>query len=171
MKLIDVIHDILIVEYNKLGKGSWGSVYEKNKKIYKVTEDDEEIIICNALLNSKHTFKHFPLIYDIKEMKPNEYGDPKFRIIRKMYTPITKIDNLSDITELIKKYSMEIMAFIPNQKNPLPQEVKNNQKLYNTILGIINEFSTLNLPDYKFLDFHIENIGVDEMNNIILFDF
>jgi hypothetical protein len=49
--------------------------------------------------------------------------------------------------------------------------VKDNQKLFSTIQGIIDEFSTLNLPDYKLLDFHLNNLGVDQDGNIVLFDF
>lgn len=51
------------------------------------------------------------------------------------------------------------------------EHVKNNKKLFNTIQGIIDEFGTLNLPDYKFLDFHLNNLGVDDNGNIVLFDF
>jgi hypothetical protein len=63
------------------------------------------------------------------------------------------------------------MAYIPNQRNELPQEVEDNQKLFSTIQGIIDEFSTLNLSDYKLLDFQLNNLGVDQDGNIVLFDF
>jgi hypothetical protein len=56
-------------------------------------------------------------------------------------------------------------------RNGLPTEVKDNEFLLDTIHGIIDEFSTLNLPDYKLLDFHLNNLGVDDQGNIVLFDF
>ena len=157
--------------FKKLGKGNMGSVYIKNDKVYKITEDEDEVVVSKGLMKSKKNFKHFPKIYTITKLGENQYGETRHGIIRKNYEPITNVRQLSDVIDLVKKYGREIMAYIPNQKNGLPQDVKDNQKLFSTIQGIIDEFSTLNLPDYKLLDFHLNNLGVDQDGNIVLFDF
>jgi len=143
--------------FKKLGKGNMGSVYIKNDKVYKITEDEDEVVVSKGLMKSKKNFKHFPKIYTITKLGENQYGETRHGIIRKNYEPITNVGQLSDVIDLVKKYGREIMAYIPNQKNGLPQDVKDNQKLFSTIQGIIDEFSTLNLPDYKLLDFHLNN--------------
>jgi hypothetical protein len=99
------------------------------------------------------------------------YGELKYGVIRKSYDLLVNVSNYQDIINLIKKYQGDIMAYIPNQRNGLPAEVKDNKFLLDTIHGIIDEFSTLNLPDYKLLDFHLNNLGVDNQGNIVLFDF
>jgi hypothetical protein len=157
--------------FKKLGKGNMGSVYSKNGKIYKITEDEDEVVVSKGLMRSKRNFKHFPKIYSIKKLGENQYGEIRYGIIRKDYEPLINTNQLSDVIDLVKKYGREIMAYIPNQRNGLPQEVEDNQKLFSTIQGIIDEFSTLNLPDYKLLDFHLNNLGVDQDGNIVLFDF
>jgi hypothetical protein len=63
------------------------------------------------------------------------------------------------------------MAYIVNQKNDLSEEVKNNDVLYGNILGIIQEFNMLKLGGLVLLDFHLSNLGIDEENNIVLFDY
>ena len=171
MKLINIVESIILERYEELGKGGWGSVYEKEEKVYKVTESDDEAVVSKGIMNSKTKFKHFPEIYAVRELSPNEYGDERFGIIRKKYSLMKELREFSDISKLVIKYRREIMAYIPNQNNGLPQEVKDNEKLFETITGIIQEFSTLNLPDYKLLDFHIDNLGVDTNGNIVLFDF
>lgn len=171
MKLNNIIKKVLKEQYTKLGKGAMGSVYEKENRVFKITEDEDEVVVSKGLMNSKKTFKHFPEIYSIQKMGKNDYGEDRFGIIRKKYLPLKEMTHLSDVIDLIKKYRSEIMSYIANQKNILPIEVKENKKLYETINGIIQEFSTLNLPDYKLLDFHLNNLGIDEKGNIVLFDF
>ena len=63
------------------------------------------------------------------------------------------------------------MAHIVNQKNDLSEEVKDNDVLYGNILGIIQEFNMLKLGGLVLLDFHLSNLGIDEENNIVLFDY
>jgi hypothetical protein len=162
---------LLNENFKKLGSGNMGSVYMKNDKIYKLTEDEDEAIVSNGLMKSNVDFKHLPKVYSVIKLGENEYGEDRYGIIRKKYTPLVNVQGLTDIIDLIKKYQKDIMYYIPNQKNDLPEEVKENKKLLNTIHGIINEFSTLNLPEHKLLDFHLNNLGVDEVGNIVLFDF
>lgn len=170
MKLLDTYKSIL-EGYERLGTGAWGNVYQKDNIVYKVTEDEDEVVVSNAIMKSPIEFKHFPKIYSIKKMGVNEYGEERFRVARKGYTPLSRYPNMDEVIKLIKDNTRAIMAHIPNQKNPLPQEVIDNDMLMDTINGIIDEFSTLNLPDYKLLDFHLKNLGVDENGNIVLFDF
>jgi hypothetical protein len=157
--------------FKKMGQGNYGSVFLKNDKVYKITEDEDEVVVSKGLLKSKRDFKHFPKIYSIVNLGENMYGELKYGIIRKSYDPLVNVSNYRDIINLIKKYQRDIMSYIPNQRNGLPTEVKDNKFLLDTIHGIIDEFSTLNLPDYKLLDFHLNNLGVDDQGNIVLFDF
>jgi hypothetical protein len=162
---------ILNENFKKLGSGNMGSVYMKNDKVYKLTEDEDEVVVSKGLMKSNREFKHLPKVYSIIKLGQNEYGEDRYGIIRKKYTPLINNQDLSDVIDLIRKYQKDIMYYIPNQKNNLPKEVIENKKLLNTIHGIIDEFSTLNLPEYKLLDFHLNNLGVDELGNIVLFDF
>jgi len=175
MKIIITNHQLNLIKENqgfkKLGQGNIGSVFSKNDKVYKLTDDEDEVVVSKGLLNSKMNFKHFPKIYSIINLGVNEYDEPKYGIIRKSYTPLSNVSEYQEIIDLVKKYQRYIMAYIPNQKNGLPTEVKENELLMNTIHGIIDEFSTLNLPDYKLLDFHLHNLGVDDQGNIVIFDF
>lgn len=157
--------------FQKMGQGTFGSVFSKNNKIYKITDDEDEVVVSKGLLKSKRDFKHFPKIYSIVKLGENMYGELKYGVIRKSYTPLVNVSNYRDIIDLVKKYQRDIMSYIPNQRNGLPTEVKDNKLLLDTIHGIIDEFSTLNLPDYKLLDFHLNNLGVDDQGNIVLFDF
>jgi hypothetical protein len=157
--------------FQKMGQGTFGSVFSKNDKVYKITDDEDEVVVSKGLLKSKRDFKHFPKIYSIVKLGDNMYGEPKYGVIRKSYDPLVNVSEYRDIIDLIKKYQRDIMSYIPNQRNGLPTEVKDNEFLLNTIHGIIDEFSTLNLPDYKLLDFHLNNLGVDDQGNIVLFDF
>ena len=131
---------LLNENFKKLGSGNMGSVYMKNDKIYKLTEDEDEAIVSNGLMKSNVDFKHLPKVYSVIKLGENEYGEDRYGIIRKKYTPLVNAQGLTDIIDLIKKYQKDIMYYIPNQKNDLPEEVKENKKLLNTIHGIINEF-------------------------------
>lgn len=171
MKLINIIEEIVLESYDLLGQGGYGTVYEKQDRVYKVTESDDEAVVSKGIMDSKRKFKHFPEIYSIRQLKPNEYGEERFGIIRKKYPLLRDLPEFSEVTDLIIRHGRKIMAYIANQKNIIPQEVIDNEKLFETITGIIQEFSTLNLPDYKLLDFHIGNLGVGQEGNIVLFDF
>ena len=80
------------------------------------------------------------------------------------YTDISDLD-------IVKKHSSNIMAHIVNQKNDLSEEVKDNDILYGNVLGIIQEFNMLKLGGLVLLDFHLSNLGIDDENNIVLFDY
>ena len=54
--------------FKKLGKGNMGSVYIKNDKVYKITEDEDEVVVSKGLMKSKKNFKHFPKIYTITKL-------------------------------------------------------------------------------------------------------
>jgi hypothetical protein len=168
MKLIKIIKE---AHYEKIGKGNWGSVYEKDGKIYKLTEDDTEILVSKRILKFDGDLKHFPKIYSMKKTGKNEFDEDRYAIVKHKYTLITDVPEFMDVVDLVKKHSSEIMAHIVNQKNKLPEEVKNNDVLYNNILGIIQEFNMLKLGGLVLLDFHLSNLGVDQQNNIVLFDY
>ena len=172
MKLIDILK-LIIYESDdaKLESGNWGSVNEKDGNIIKTTEDDQEIAISKRLSKLKKNFKHFPIIYSIKKIGKNKYDEDIYEIVKKKYSLITKVPEYTNLIPIIEKYTSEIMAHIANPKNPLPEEVKEYPPLYTMIKGIIYEYSQLNLKDFNLLDFHIKNLGVDEQNNIVLFDY
>lgn len=172
MKLLHIYKKIIKESnFKKIGGGNWGTVYEKNNKIYKLTDDEDEIVISKRLYKVNKELKHFPKIYSLKKSGKNEFDEDKYIIVKHKYRLINDVPEFNDIVVLIKKFGKDIRAYIANQKNELPSEVKENTNLYNTINGIINEFSTLNLPDYNFLDFHVNNLGIDEQSNIVIFDF
>jgi hypothetical protein len=168
MKLIKVIKE---AHYEKVGKGNWGSVYEKDGKIYKLTEDDTEILVSKRIFKYKGNLKHFPKIYNMKKTGKNVFDEDRYIIVKHRYTLITDVPEFMDVVDIVKKHSSDIMAHIVNQKNTLPEEVRNNDVLYNNILGIIQEFNELRLGGLVLLDFHLSNLGIDEENNIVLFDY
>jgi len=172
MKLFNIYINILKESnFKRIGGGNWGNVYEKNNQIFKLTDDEDEIIVSKRLHKLNKDFKHFPKIYSLKKSGKNEFDEDKYIIVKHKYRLINDVPEFNDIVDLIIKYGKDIRAHIANQKNELPSEVKGNKVLIDTINGIINEFSTLNLPGYNLLDFHIKNLGVDEENNIVIFDF
>jgi hypothetical protein len=172
MKLLHIYRKILKESnYKKIGGGNWGTVFEKNNQIYKLTDDEDEIVISKRLHKINKELKHFPKIYSLKKSGKNEFDEDKYIIVKHKYRLINDVPEFNNIVLLIKKYDKEIRAHIANQKNDLPSEVKENITLNKTIKGIIDEFSVLNLPGYNFLDFHINNLGVDNENNIVIFDF
>ena len=168
MKLIKVIKE---AHYEKVGKGNWGSVYEKDGKIYKLTEDDTEILVSKRIFKYKGNLKHFPKIYNMKKTGKNVFDEDRYIIVKHKYTLITDVPEFMDVVDIVKKHSSNIMAHIANQKNILPEEVKNNDVLYDNILGIIQEFNILRLGGLVLLDFHLSNLGIDEENNMVLFDY
>jgi hypothetical protein len=168
MKLIKVIKE---AHYEKVGKGNWGSVYEKYGKIYKLTEDDTEILVSKRIFKYKGNLKHFPKIYNMKKKGKNVFDEDRYIIVKHKYILITDVPEFMDVVDIIKKHSSDIMAYIVNQKNILPEEVRNNDVLYGNILGIIQEFNVLRLGGLVLLDFHLSNLGIDEENNIVLFDY
>jgi hypothetical protein len=168
MKLIKVIKE---AHYEKVGKGNWGSVYEKDGKIYKLTEDDTEILVSKRIFKYKGNLKHFPKIYNMKKTGKNVFDEDRYIIVKHKYTLITDVSEFMDVVDIVKKHSSDIMAYIVNQKNVLPEEVKNNDVLYDNILGIIQEFNILRLGGLVLLDFHLSNLGIDEENNMVLFDY
>jgi hypothetical protein len=168
MKLIKVIKE---AHYEKVGKGNWGSVYEKYGKIYKLTEDDTEILVSKRIFKYKGNLKHFPKIYNMKKTGKNVFDEDRYIIVKHKYILITDVPEFMDVVDIIKKHSSDIMAYIVNQKNILPEEVRNNDVLYGNILGIIQEFNVLRLGGLVLLDFHLSNLGIDEENNIVLFDY
>jgi hypothetical protein len=168
MKLIDIIKES---HYEKIGKGNWGSVYEKNGKIYKLTEDDTEILVSKRILKFKGDLKHFPKIYSMKKTGKNAFDEDRYIIVKHKYKLITDVPEFMDVVNIVKKHSSNIMAHIVNQKNDLSEEVKDNDVLYGNILGIIQEFNMLKLGGLVLLDFHLSNLGIDEENNIVLFDY
>ena len=78
MKLIKVIKE---AHYEKVGKGNWGSVYEKDGKIYKLTEDDTEILVSKRIFKYKGNLKHFPKIYNIKKTAKNVFDEDRYIIV------------------------------------------------------------------------------------------
>jgi len=148
-----------------------GSVYEKNGKIYKLTEDDTEILVSKRILKFKGDLKHFPKIYSMKKTGKNAFDEDRYIIVKHKYKLITDVPEFMDVVDIVKKHSSNIMAYIVNQKNDLSEEVKNNDVLYGNILGIIQEFNMLKLGGLVLLDFHLSNLGIDEENNIVLFDY
>lgn len=172
MKLIDIFKSMIHEsDDDNLKSGNWGSVYEKDGKIVKTTEDEQEIAISKRLFKLNKNFKHFPIIYDIKKIGENEYDEDIYEIVKKKYRLITDVPEFSNLLPIIEKHTSDIMAHISNPKNPLPEEVKEYPPLYAMIKGIINEYSQLNLKDFNLLDFHLKNLGLDEENNIVLFDY
>ena len=75
--------------FKKMGQGGYGSVFLKNNKVYKITEDEDEIVVSKGLMKSKKNFKHFPKIYTITKLGENQYGETRHGIIRKNYEQIT----------------------------------------------------------------------------------
>lgn len=172
MKLLHIYKKILKESnFKKIGGGNWGTVYEKNNLIYKLTDDEDEIIISKRLYDLKKDFKHFPKIHSLKKSGKNEFGDDKYIIIKDKFKLIKSVPEFKEIVKIIDKYSKDIRVHIANQKNNLPSEVIQNKTLNDTIKGIIDEFSVIDLPEQSLLDFHVENLGIDDQNNIIIFDF
>jgi hypothetical protein len=167
-------HSIKVIKeahYEKVGKGNWGSVYEKDGKIYKLTEDDTEILVSKRIFKYKGNLKHFPKIYNMKKTGKNVFDEDRYIIVKHRYTLITDVPEFMDVVNIVKKHSSNIMAHIVNQKNDLSEDVKDNDVLYGNILGIIQEFNILRLGGLVLLDFHLSNLGIDEENNIVLFDY
>ena len=107
----------------------------------------------------------------MKKTGKNVFDEDRYIIVKHKYTLITDVPEFMDVVDIVKKHSSNIMAHIVNQKNILPEEVKNNDVLYDNILGIIQEFNILRLGGLVLLDFHLSNLGIDEENNMVLFDY
>jgi len=95
MDLIKIIKE----EYNKLGRGAFGSVYKKNGFAHKLTSDFEEAVLSQIIKDRQHKLSTFPKIYKIFSDKKMD----KFVIIRELVQSLKKPTEIARIDANIYK--------------------------------------------------------------------
>lgn len=155
------IRNIIESEYNKLGGGAFGSTYEKNGLLYKVTKDEKEVSICNKILKSDKEFITLPKIYKVRK------GKNQYIIVREMLTMLkpTYMAKVSNMREHINEYIFE------NSQSSKGLLIKFlDEKFINFLDKLKEELTEINSFN-RFIDIHSGNIGIDKNGNLILFDF
>jgi hypothetical protein len=155
------IRNIIESEYNKLGGGAFGSAYEKDGLLYKVTKDEKEVSICNKILKSNKEFIALPKIFKVRK------GKNRYIIVREILTMLkpTYMAKVANMAEHINEYMFE------NSQSSKALVIKFLDKKFVNFLDKLKEELTEIDSFNKFIDIHSENIGINKSGNLILFDF
>jgi hypothetical protein len=160
------INNIIIEEYGKiLGTGTSGIAYlTDDNKVYKITDSPYEFIMAKKILKYNENLIALPKIYEVGKTEDNKYF-----IIKEFYkelptTFLNKLNN-NDNQKLISE-------FLSNKSNS--KEIENifGSKFLSFLNNLINELLIINLKPESFdVENMQNNIGLDDNNNFVLFDF
>lgn len=170
------ISNIIKEEYNKLGEGAYGKVFEKDGFAYKITTNLNEKKYAERIKEINNTLKAFPKIYYVKQPK----SLPSYTFIKRDVLKLLKPNERTKI-DAFRGY---IKTYIHHDYDSLEYEDQKEQ--YRNSVEVINknikdpkllEFFNNLKEDYKkigikkMLDIHGDNIGINKNGDYVLFDF
>lgn len=157
------LEEIVIQEYNKLGQGVFGKVFEKDGFAYKITRSKVEAVIAKMIMDNQGNFKRFPKIYSVTKGKSGLY----WIIKRELLSPLKPTD-----AARINALMYEIGYYINNDRLQSYEKIKKSnpgEKILSFIDDLKKDYDFLNIN--KGLDIHGGNLGLNKNGDIILFDF
>ena len=174
IKLLDILKEVNIQPKSELGSGlsfvAYPSKIDPSKVIKTTIYDEPEKLQDHAYMFMKYP-KYFPKVY--------KYMPNKYLVIEKLNTrPIIEYYNKLEPFSPYPNPFRNIPSYNPKKFDPenyLDVAIKQHpellemtlklKKLYNDVDKILEK------ERYDELDFHSENIGLDDKGNIKLLDF
>jgi len=173
IKLIDILKELNIQTKPELGSGISFTAYPSKidpSKVIKTTNYDEpEKIQDHAYMFMKYP-KYFPKVHKVTD---------KYLVIEKLNTkPIIEYYNKLEPFSPYPDVFRNIPSYDPKKFDPenyLDVAIKQHPELLEMTLKLKKLYedvdSILEKERYDELDFHSENIGVDDKGNIKMLDF
>jgi hypothetical protein len=167
MNIIEIIeeeyHDI-IKEYEKLGSGGYGKVFEKDGFAFKVTTDMDEAKYALKIKNNQSNVSTFPIIYSVK---PNK--DSSFYIIKRELVDMLKPTEKA----YVQANNFKLMKYVNFGHEESLEYLKNSRlssKFIDFIIRLRQDYLKIGKKSDN-LDIHAGNIGINSNGNFVLFDF
>lgn len=167
MNIIEIIEEEyqdIISEYEKLGGGGYGKVFEKDGFAYKVTTDIDEAKFALKIKNNQNNVSTFPIIYFVRRNKDSDYYIIKRELVN-MLKPTEKAYIDSNNYKLIKYINFgneESLEYLKNSRL--------SEKFIDFIIRLRQDYLKLG-KKYDNLDIHAGNIGINSEGDFVLFDF
>lgn len=171
-KLIEIILEevtSLIKEYDKLGGGASGKVFEKDGYAYKTTSNINEYNFTNEIFKNQNKLTTFPKIFWIK-LSPNG----RYYVIKRELLSLPK----STESAKINNAGYEIRKYINNRDKGIDEaKLEFIKKRFGLSDKFIDFIGDLKLDIDKldigrhYIDFHNGNVGIDNNGNYVLFDY
>ena len=174
IKLIDILKELNIQPKPELGSGGVFAAYPSKldpSKVIKISHyGDPEDLYHHYDMFKKYP-KYFPKVYKITD---------KYMIIEKLNTkPILEYyDILKSFYSYPQPKLSNILSYNPNKfdsDNPVDVAIKQHPELLKTTLKLKKLYkdvdNILSNEEYDELDFHEENIGIDDKGNFKMLDF
>lgn len=167
MNIIEIIEEEyqdIINEYESLGSGGYGSVFEKDGFAYKVTTDIDEAKFALRIKNNQNNVSAFPIIYFVRRNKDSDYY-----IIKRELVSLLKPTELA----YVRSNNYKLIKYV-NFGDEESLEFLKNSKLSNRFIDFIirlrQDYLTLGIKSDN-LDIHAGNIGINSEGDFVLFDF
>ena len=173
IKLIDILKELNIQTKSELGSGlsfvAYPSKIDPSKVIKTTIYDEPEKLQDHIYMFMKYP-KYFPKVYKATD---------KYLVIEKLNTkPIIEYYNkLKSLTSLLNPFKL-IPFYNPKKfdpDNPLDVVIKQHPELLEMTLKLKKLYKDvdkiLEKEGYNELDFHSENIGIDDKGNFKMLDF
>lgn len=157
------LNKIILDEYEKLGQGYFGKVFEKGGFAYKVTKSKVEPVIARIIMHLGNELTTFPKIISVTKSKSGLYHIIK----RDLIDPLNSTEE-----DLIDDNRFEIKQYVNNGNIRSYNELKKSELTENLIKFIEDlreDYKKLKIS--KGLDIHGNNIGINSSGEYILFDF
>lgn len=159
----------LIKEYDKLGGGASGKVFEKDGYAYKITNNINEYNFAKEIFKNQHRLTTFPKIHWIK-LSPNG----RYYIIKRDLIKLPK----STESAKINNSAYEIRKYINNRTkgNEIDrlEYIKTRYGLSDKFIDFIGDLKLdidkLDIGRH-YIDFHSGNVGIDNNGDYVLFDY
>lgn len=167
MNIIEIIseeYDNIIKEYEKLGSGGYGKVFEKDGFAFKVTTDIDEAKYALRIKNNQNNVSTFPIIYSVKPNRDSSYYIIKRELVD-MLKPTEKAYVQGNNFKMIKYVNFgdeESLEYLKNSRL--------NSRFIDFLINLRKDYLTLG-KKFDNLDIHAGNIGVNSEGDFVLFDF